>query len=155
MRNKNTGKILKPEILRSGYYSVRVNTYNRNTKLHIIIHKAVAHTFISNPNNYPEVNHKDGNKLNNSVDNLEWCSSRQNQQHKYDIGLFNVKMISGENNHNSKLTWDIVHYIRENCVVGSKTNGMNALARMFNVSKTTISDVFHYKIWLPEMEPTR
>lgn len=55
------------------------------------VHRLVANTFIENPNNLPQVNHKDGNKLNNKVDNLEWCSNRENTQHGYDNGLYRYK----------------------------------------------------------------
>lgn len=51
------------------------------------VHRLVAICFLDNPHNYKEVNHKDGNKANNTVDNLEWCTHSQNEKHKYDMGL--------------------------------------------------------------------
>ena len=101
--NKNTGLIYKQEILRTGYCSVRIGL-SHSERMHIIIHKAVAYTFLDNPNNYPEVNHLDGNKQNNSIDNLEWCSSSRNREHAYQDGLIDVAKLSGEHNHNAKLT---------------------------------------------------
>ena len=50
-------------------------------------HRLVAKMFISNPDDLPQVNHKDGNKLNNRIDNLEWCTCSYNVKHGYDIGL--------------------------------------------------------------------
>lgn len=47
--------------------------------------------FIPNPNNLPQVNHKDGDKLNNNIDNLEWISNKDNTQHGYDNGLYKFK----------------------------------------------------------------
>lgn len=64
-----------------GYHHVIVNRKNRN------VHRLIAETFIPNPNNLPCVNHKDGNKQNNAVDNLEWCSHSENTLHSYRTGL--------------------------------------------------------------------
>ena len=62
-----------------GYCVVNL-TYNRKTK-HKLIHRLVAESFIPNPNNLPEINHKDENKSNNRVDNLEWCTRKQNNNY--------------------------------------------------------------------------
>lgn len=51
------------------------------------VHRLLMETFIPNPNNYPHINHIDGNKLNNSLDNLEWCSVKHNTQHAIQLGL--------------------------------------------------------------------
>lgn len=75
VRNKNK-KILIPSKNNSGYLKVNLRRYNKNYSK--FIHRLVAQTFISNPNNLPEVNHKDENPLNNCVDNLEWCTSKYN-----------------------------------------------------------------------------
>lgn len=148
LRNKINQHIYKPEVLRTGYYSVRTTLGSRNNKIHIIIHKAVAYSFIENPNNYPEINHKDGNKLNNNIDNLEWCSSHDNQQHKYDTGLFDKTKISGESNHAHKLTIQDVNFIREHYILGSSEYGLKPLARMFNVSHSTIRSIIRNETWI-------
>lgn len=72
---KNDNRIIKQEINR-GYK--RVCLSYKNVKKHFLVHRLVAFAFIPNPNNYPIINHKDENKLNNNVDNLEWCTHQYN-----------------------------------------------------------------------------
>lgn len=79
------GKILKPHISDRGYLRLKLSK-NGIEKTHKI-HKLVAIAFVNNPNGYCEVNHKDGNKSNNHVDNLEWCSRSQNVRHAVNLGL--------------------------------------------------------------------
>lgn len=76
-----TDKILKQCISKTGYYTICISIGSRKKHICIKVHKAVAENFIPNPNNYPLVNHKDLNKLNNNVDNLEWCTPQYNVQH--------------------------------------------------------------------------
>ena len=68
----------------SGYIYLRVNIQK------YALHRLVASTFIENINNKPIVNHIDGNKLNNCVNNLEWVSVQENNQHNHNIGLIKV-----------------------------------------------------------------
>lgn len=77
---KVKGQVLKPSINR-GYYRVTVYGGNRKIKRQVNIHQLVAETFIDNPNNYPCVNHKDENKANNCVENLEWCTYKYNSNY--------------------------------------------------------------------------
>lgn len=83
---RRKGKVLKPHI-RNGYKAVCLYNYENKKQLTINIHRIVAKAFIPNPNNYPSVNHKDGNKLNNTVENLEWVSALQNTDHAVKTGL--------------------------------------------------------------------
>lgn len=83
--NITTGKKLKGSIRLNGYKVYRLSKNNKKTEYYA--HRLVAEYFIPNPNNFPVVNHKDGNKLNNSVENLEWMSYSDNVHHAYDNGL--------------------------------------------------------------------
>ena len=147
LRNAISKHIYKLDILSSGYCSVRTTLGSNKRKIHIILHKAVAYTFLPNPNKLPEVNHKDGDRTNNNANNLEWCTSHYNQQHKYDMGFYDKNKISGENNPASKLTWDDVRYIRENYQPGVRGKGLKAMAKMFGVSSMIIQCVVKNKTW--------
>ena len=147
LKNIKTGHICKPEVLRSGYLSCHTTCGSVKNKVHIIIHKGVAFTFLSNPNGLPCVNHIDGDKTNNCVENLEWCSYGHNLQHAYNTGLFDKSVISGENNHASKLTLEDVLYIRSVYVKGSREFGSRALARKFGVHRVTITSIINRRTW--------
>lgn len=73
------------EVARNGYE--RVTLWKNGRGKHFSVHRLVASAFIPNPNNYSMVNHKDGNKLNNHVINLEWCDASQNMKHAYKNNL--------------------------------------------------------------------
>lgn len=144
LRNKKTNTIYKTNLVGREYCAVSVSLGSRKNKKCIKIHKAVAETFIPNPNNCPQVNHKDGNKLNNCVDNLEWCSREVNINHAFEHGLISH---SCEKNSNAKLNKEMVKFIRTNCVLGSKSLGFRALAKKFNVDKSTIRKAYYGLCW--------
>lgn len=103
VRNINTKYIYK-QYNRNGYSAI--NLYSDIAKnQNFSIHRLVAQTFIENPNNYEIVNHKDGNKLNNNVENLEWCTCKQNTNHALDNKLIklHVKKVNQYSYDGSKL----------------------------------------------------
>lgn len=88
---KRDNKILNPGKNQDGYSMVCLcKDGNQKIKL---VHRLVAQAFIPNPNNYPQVNHKDENKSNNTVDNLEWCSIQYNQEYSNakEVLQYNLK----------------------------------------------------------------
>lgn len=86
----NKGRILSPNINNSGYLYLCL--CNGKKHWYAKVHRLVALAFIPNPNNLPEVNHKDGNKLNCCVDNLEWCNHSSNHKHSYKMRLSKVEI---------------------------------------------------------------
>ena len=75
------GKTLKPYMTSTGYY--KIDLHNGKKRKIMLIHRLIANAFIPNPDDLPEVNHIDGNKTNNNIDNLEWCTRSDNIKHSY------------------------------------------------------------------------
>jgi hypothetical protein len=92
---KVRGNIIKPNIDKHGYARVGLswleNGVMKTKKFKV--HRLVAMAFIPNPENKPSINHKDGNRLNNKVSNLEWCTSKENTNHAQKIG--NMPVFNG------------------------------------------------------------
>lgn len=82
---KSKEKILKNTISKCGYMQARLSKNNKHGLKSV--HRLVAQAFIPNLENKPQVNHIDGNKQNNRVDNLEWCNNSENQLHAWKLGL--------------------------------------------------------------------
>lgn len=86
-RRLHKGKVLKNNISKNGYYSVILCKNGKHSKK--LVHRLVADAFIENKLKKKQVNHIDGNKTNNTVNNLEWCTPYENMQHAYNTGLIN------------------------------------------------------------------
>ena len=83
--SKKTNTFVAQRIHPRGYHIVNLSIEGKCKTY--LVHRLVAKAFIPNPNNYPTINHKDGNKLNNNINNLEWCSYKYNTQHAIVNGL--------------------------------------------------------------------
>ena len=86
------GKILTPRLNSDGY--PRVELYKRSKSKSHYIHRLVATAFIPNPNSFQEINHKDENKSNNIVSNLEWCSHEYNLTYNRNINIESMDYLS-------------------------------------------------------------
>ena len=95
VRNKSTKEIIKSRPIRYGY--IHITLYFNGKRKNYPIHRIVAMVFIPNPKNKPQVNHKDGDKQNNRVDNLEWVTNSENMRHAYKNGLIDLR--KGRNNY--------------------------------------------------------
>lgn len=76
IKNNHTNRILKPGINSNGYLNIRL--FQDGIGTNFAIHRLVAEAFCDNSNNYSEIDHRDGNKLNNLSSNLKWCSHKEN-----------------------------------------------------------------------------
>ncbi len=87
--------IKKQHPINSGYLVVSVGDLGTNKTMNgnVLVHRLVAETYIPNYYGKPEVNHKDGNKFKNNVDNLEWCTKKENMQHASEHGLCYMEMV--------------------------------------------------------------
>lgn len=90
VRYTKQGRLLHPYTNKRGYK--RATLIRNNEREKKLVHRIVAETFIPNPDNKQQVNHIDGNKENNSVENLEWCSNIENIHHAFNTGLFDNKI---------------------------------------------------------------
>lgn len=142
MNFKNWGyeKQLKPSPDNNGYLMVSLFKDEKPTKIRV--HRLIGLNFIPNPNNYPFINHIDGNKQNNKIENLEWCNCAMNNKHARENGLTNIK---GSDHGRSKLTEKEVIEIRRI----KKDLGLSnsELALKFNVKSSNISIIINRKSW--------
>lgn len=129
----SSGKVKKQTLANNGYLTVSFGGKNH------LVHLLIAKAFIPNPLNLPVVNHKDGNKENNSVGNLEWCTHSHNRAHAASLGVGNV----GERHNRGKLTVHDVLLIRN--LKGSKSS--REVANMFGIVKSSVQRIWRRECW--------
>ncbi|MBO4780491.1 MAG: HNH endonuclease [Selenomonadaceae bacterium] len=119
---------------RSNY--LQVILFNKGERTLRLVHRIVAETFIPNPENKPEVNHINGIKTDNRVENLEWVTHEENIRHAYDTGLINLP--SGEKHHKAKLTNEQVAWARSVYIPRDKEFSAHALAKILGVNEDVV-----------------
>ena len=125
--NTNQEHILKLKEARNGYNQVQL--YKNGKGVFYLIHRLVAEAFIPNPKNLPEINHKDENKLNNNVENLEWCTR------KYNNNYGSHNKIVGESHKKSII-----------CITtGEKFDSIIDASNKYNVDRASISNCCNNK----------
>lgn len=139
IRSKKTKRLLTMTPGKNDYIFI-CWTYEDERRGRRSVHRIMAEAFIPNPLNLPCVNHIDGNRHNNAIINLEWCTHKHNTAHSIITGLQNPK---GETNANAKLTEDQARAIKYNHPELSHSE----LARRLGVTPVTIGDIRNGKKW--------
>jgi hypothetical protein len=132
-----TGKKIKSRLDKDGYCVV--NLYRDFKMKTVKVHRLVAAAYRKNTNNLPLVNHKNGIKSDNHINNLEWCTNGDNMKHAYKNGL--IEKCFGEDHSHPKITNEIVYKIRSSNKTGRD------LAREFNISESNVSLIKNKKAW--------
>lgn len=149
-----TNKVLK-SYCHGGY--LRIGLYKKigNRSYNKFIHRLVAKCFIPAVKGKNIINHKDGNKLNNKIENLEWCTQQENYDHAIKLGLMKKPQKGfygggfglGESHINSKLTEKEVKEIRKRYIHRVWGKGQRFLAKEYGVSNCVISKLVNRLTW--------
>lgn len=141
------GKILANSKDTNNYFFIRL--WGPNGTKTLKIHRLIALHFIDNPEPilYTEINHKDGNPSNNSIENLEWCSRSQNQKHRYDV-LGHVGALSGRYNEKFSGSKDVYQFTMEGALIRSFPSTREAARNGFSsncVARCCRGERSHFK----------
>lgn len=146
IRNNKTAVILKSQTNKKGYSLVTIKPYGRLGKTFCLrVHREVALAFIPTNDVSLQVNHIDGNKTNNHVNNLEWCTVKENIKHSFDNKLQPPR--KGINNNSAKLSDIDILTIRKLYVPYDKVFGCRALAARYGVTHSTITRITNNLGW--------
>jgi hypothetical protein len=134
---------LKQQVKRG--YAV-VNLYNGKRKMKSLsVHRLVAKAFLPNPNNYRDVNHINGIKLDNRVENLEWCSIKQNTKHAFDNNLngFRDMALNNLKKINNKYNYSKIELVKNDITIAFFNTG--EVAKFLNSTKQAVADAIKNK----------
>lgn len=139
------GRVLKQRTNPGGYRYIELG--KNGTKVTFAIHHLVAQAFMPNPGNKRTVNHIDGNKLDNSLINLEWATYSENLEHAYKTGLRRAVESSevASKNYKRKLTEQQVREIK--LLIAAKSLTLKQIANQYNVGRSTIGSIKSDRSW--------
>lgn len=141
-RGTSAGRLLKPSVSTDVY--PRANLWRDGRPRSVLVHRLVAAAFLGEPNVGSQVNHRNGDKTDNRVANLEWTTAAANLTHARSTGLNSSE---GEGHGHSKLTAEQVAYARRVYVFRDPTRSMTALAHRFGVDATTMRNAIRGRTW--------
>ena len=143
-RKKFEGQFIKICKSKNGYSIARLS--HEGVKKTKCIHRLVADHFINKISGKSEINHKDGNKSNNKIENLEWCTSKENKAHGWQTKLYKPhNNMRGEKHGNCKLSEEQVLKIRK--LYDDKKKTLKELSMLFNTPHSTIQKIVYRKTW--------
>ena len=140
--NTETGRYMKGGLDARGYVRVTIREPSIGFKKAMKLHQLVAKAFIPNPHNYTQINHIDGNKQNNSIENLEWCTSKHNVQHAHRLGLR-----KGQPGTSNGACTHEEYEIRNVCELIAQGLGATAIARLTGLERGLIQDIINGRLW--------
>ena len=147
-RGSGIRRLINPAIGKDGYWQSMFKNDSGKYETRKV-HKMITLGFFGECPTGLEINHKDGNKSNNSIENLEYITHSANCKHSFDKGLQKAKR--GDLNGMSKLTWEQVDYIREQKKLGGKYWGRTRIAKELGISSKHIQDIANSKtLWQRE-----
>lgn len=139
-----TNKLLRQHTTKKGYKTI--STKIKGKSFCLKVHRLVAMSFLPNPDNKRTVNHRDGNKSNNSLSNLEWATHSENTTHAYESGL--MTSYKGEDHIASILTEEQVRKILELYVPGKKGGfGKHKIAKALGLPVSIVDGVVRKRAW--------
>lgn len=146
---KGSPRVLKTQADKKGYHRVRVSI--EREKMTFKVHREVAKAFLPNPDSLPQVNHKDGDKENNSASNLEWVTNAENAKHAINMGLWNSVFESAQKENERRKRPIVGTRLLENGVVMKRFESVSEAERYLD--SRHISDVLkgkrsHVKGWI-------
>jgi hypothetical protein len=138
IRNQYGRYLCGPKLSSKGYLRVNLRLENGEPKV-FYLHQIIASIFVQNKNNKEQVNHKDGNKLNNKACNLEWVTNQENRDHAVKHGLHARGEVC------SKFTNENIIEIRR--LYDNKILSQYKIAKLFNSRQQTISKIVRREAW--------